>query len=200
MNRFSNINWTAFLYGAGWPKWRKPVLAWSYGWPVALFIVWPLAFFGIFIPTLILLLYIPLAGASIYFALQGNSLLLEKIKKLELDPEEEQKERMIAAARQERFLLKGVLIRIAANHLFLSLLPAMRADLRMDTMSDYLVQVSPYVQAMQVVLAMMIIDIIAAGITMLIAYMRGDTKNVLYSGRIPDEVMAGISTKGVPNP
>jgi len=201
VNRFSNINWTAFLFGCLWASddeafslWES---VWAYWWGVVFVIVWLLAFFaGLTIPALTLMLYIPLAVASAYFALKGNALLLRGIRELELNSEEEQTRRMMSAARQKKYLKIGVLMRPISHYAFLGILPTGRAGL---VAGEY-EYAAIFPQVIEIVSGMVIMDIIALVVVLLAVLVRGDKENVLYSGKIPAEVMASVSTKGPPNP
>jgi len=203
MSRFSNINWTAFLFGALWgdddgTKWRdgdNPFSGWVYLWGFVLIVTWASAVFADFtIPALTLTLYAPLSAASAYLALQGNRVLLKEIKELNLSPEEEQKERMMVAARQKRFVRVGVVLRLTSHYGMLGVFPVWRAALVITGSGNTAV----WAQALEVVFAMMVMDAIAFVVVLFVAFVRGDKEDALYAGKIPSEVMASISTKAQP--
>jgi len=157
-------------------------------------------FAGFPFPTLFLALifgtYVFLASESIRVALQGNFILLNKIKERELGPKREEKERMLAAARQKASIKKGIqqrLVQYATIFMF--------ALIGLSRLSQGMGQGYPaFERAFQLLIALIVVDVIAAGIILAIARARDDEENVLYSGEISDEAMANILAKGGPNP
>jgi len=162
-----------------------PLLAW---WQVAMLACyWILAAFGgNFLGAPIFAFCAALMPASIYLALQSNFLLLQKIKKQGLDSEEELQERMLVAARQEKLIKRGFIVRIIYYGVFFILFSRINLVIGQP---DY------FAVAFQFFTALIIADMVAAVITLLIAYVRGDKENVLYSGEIPDDIMTSVSNK-----
>jgi len=198
MIRTSNINWTAFLFthtrisgyssfGAGvWTYSKRKgdslkVLLW-----IAAALAW-IAFGGteiIPIPFWVLIPYILfMSTRSILAAVEGNSLQLQYIKKQGMTPEEELEERMLVVAWQEIFFERGILLMLSACVLF-SVVPLI-IFWRWQNLYflDLLFQV-PITFVM-----LMTANAMAALITLLIACLRGNKENVLYSGKIPKEIM-----------
>jgi len=187
MDKFSNINWTAFLFGCLKSDKYSLLTAWVYWYGVVLAIKWAVvSFLDIVTPVFILGFYIPLAIASVYFALQGNRLLLRKIEAQELSPEKEEEERMMVAARQKKFIQLGILMRLI-QYGFFAVLPG-RVFLAAGQPTDFSM-------IFQIVAAMVIIDIAAVMVTLVIAYLRGDKESELYSDEIPDDIMTNVSNK-----
>jgi len=122
--------------------------------------------------------------ASIYLVLQGNFLLLQKIEKQGLSKKGEKETRMLAVARQRMLVKRGFVVRLVYYGVLFVLFSRIHLVIGQP---DY------FAVALQFFTVLIIADIVAAAITLLIAYVRGDKENVLYSGEIPDEIVANIS-------
>jgi len=107
MSRLSNINWAAFILGGAWGSYNGYRSSWG-----MLFVVVASALIvsvhllnSIFISSII---YAFLAIMSIYLALQGNFLIVEKIQEEELSSEEKREELIMASARQRKLIISGI--------------------------------------------------------------------------------------------
>jgi len=182
-DRFSNINWEAFAYGALEDRYWANIAAFACMF-IAAFIVGSVHL-TIFV---VLCSYVLLAPRTVYLALHGNRMLLEDIQELELDSEEEQEARVMAAARQRKFTLREVLIGRLVYY-FVGSICIARAFMREGLAVDY-------VLLFQVILLVIVLDALTLAAILLFAFLRGDTESELYSGDISNEIVDSISIRG----
>ena len=173
MNRFSNINWAAFLLGSNWAM-SNGFKAWSFLYLAAVTVVFASVYFLETFFIVVLGVYPALAFISIYLALQGNHMVVKAIQKEELSSEEENEERLIAAARQQKLLVSSVTSR-PFYYLIFALVPGF------FLVSGYHVTETPP-SLFLLLFIMLAIDAVALMLVLVIAYVRGDTENELYSG------------------
>jgi len=112
MNRFSNINWAAFFLGAlWWPLWNR-FWAWAAVPFVSMFAVTLLGFrlgpSGV--PLTIMIHQFIMGVVSIYLALRGNRMFVDRIEVQELSPEEERAAKDWAYRSQRRQTVFGVFL------------------------------------------------------------------------------------------
>jgi len=114
MNKFSNINWAAFLLGGfWWPLWNK-----FYGWAAisftaTLFLSVAGLRLGVVGPALSFTIQqFMMSFIAIYFALQGNRMLSDRIQAFELEPGEERATRDWTYKRQRRQTALGIFLLI----------------------------------------------------------------------------------------
>jgi len=164
-----------------------PFTGWVFLWGAAIVIIWAFALLmGVTIPVLTLILYAPMAAASVHLALQGNQLISREIQELEFDPDTERAIRMASDARQKKFLEKGIWVKLIMYYGFFGVMPALRASLVAGEPDNMAV----WGQAFQIIFAMIIMDVIAFAITLLVASVRGNKESVLYSEKIDAELTA----------
>ncbi|MCL2606447.1 MAG: hypothetical protein FWD93_04125 [Coriobacteriia bacterium] len=109
MNRFSNINWAAFLLGSLWGN-RNNFKMWT-NWWVAVGSGVILAFFfgsSSDFAFVYLCFYVFTVITAVYLGLYGNRMLLREIQKQELGLKEDLELRMEVSARQRKQLVYGV--------------------------------------------------------------------------------------------
>jgi len=179
MSRFSNLNWEALALGSLEDRYWVNIAAGG----IILFTAFVIGDVNL---TILILLgfYILLAPRTIYLALQGNYILLKEIKELGMSPEDEWEARRVAAARQGRIGLRGVLAgRLGLYYLGLGFSVLSRAS----TLGEYPVD---FLRIIQVIFVMLIIDVLSLTITLLIALVRGNKKNILYPEGVSTELAA----------
>jgi len=126
MNRFSNINWAAFLWGGFfWTLWNR-----FYGWTAALFIaIVVVNAFGTTFSVTGIVVSSMISGliqtaAAIYFALNGNRMLAERIDRKDLSSDEKFDAKFWTLGSQKR-QVKGALVFIAVSYVAIMILTDM---------------------------------------------------------------------------
>jgi len=183
MSRFSNINWRAIAFGTlGNTPWFIIISG----------IVIAIVSYGdnrVGITILLMLTsYFLLAPMTIYYALQGNSILLRDIQELKLDAEEEKKSRMLEAACQRKTSpAAAIFLRVALSYGMLGYLPIRNAYWAAGLTFEH----SLMFRAFSI---MLLVDLVVFATIFSVAFVRG-SENVLYSGEIPAEIMDAVSTR-----
>jgi len=185
MSKFSNINWAALITGGAWGTYNG-FKSWGIWWAVGFLIVNAIPFLGeaaiFLIAPVALMVYVLLAAMSVYLALWGNHMLSEKIRNRRLSPEQEHEARMTTLARQINIAVYGIFLKLVTIFLF--------AWVPMWRISTWEGQFDSGI-FFQIVFAMIIIDILALVVTLILAFVRGDKENELYSSdRIPADLIA----------
>jgi len=200
MSKFSNINWAAFLLGGMWGNYNNFKI-WGTLW-LPLFLLLLCVFLTGF--TLLgVFIYFFMAAISAHLALQGNRMLSSKIHSEMMEPEIEDKERMIVAARQRKLAMYGLwskpyyfyfLIGLAAS------IPAVELQIWLglaDSTSAFESHGSlNFAAAYSTSFTLLAIDVVTLICVLILSRLRGDKENILYSGgNITGELIARTPMK-----
>ena len=171
MNRFSNINWAAFLLGGMWGSYNG-FKKWLFLW-IPLYLAVAYAFFADFF-LVALLGYCFMAAITVYLTLQGNRMLSNEVLSMELRAGVEDKKRMRIAARQRKLAMYGVWSRLYYMYFLLGGISSMPVSESQGSF-DYMV-------ILHTALTLLAIDALSLIAVIFLSQMRGDKRNALYSG------------------
>ena len=162
INRFSNINWAAFLLGGLW-GWFNRFSFWTFLWAMTVYLL--LASIGsVSIPTKygFASMFIAMSAIAIWLALRGNRMLLDDIRENGFSPEKEQEERATTSLQQQNQALYGFIYKVS---LYLWMIT------RVDDHSIF---------SLSMLFVLLVIDILSLLLVLTIALVFNVEKNELY--------------------